>query len=459
MARALSCRAVRRLDDRLAVVRSSPRLVPTSIVLGAPLSGALSHAAADVGLATAEEARRGAHEMTLVTRGQAGGHANGASRSPVTSADSRYVAYSSVASNLVVGDDNDASDVFCYDAESGMTLLVSHAADGTPASGKSHGPAISTTGRYVAYQSAAGDLAGADETRRTVDVFRYDSITDATILVSRPTTRGNKYEGSRLASISGNGRWVAYASTSGSIAMHDTNRRSDVFVFDASTEETARVSLDLDGSQRRGDSYDPALSSNGRFLAYTFKPAGRHPGAIYRYNLDTKRTVLVSHSSRGVRGNRHSSQPSISGDGHLVAYRSAADNLILDDTNGYPDVFMFNAKTGRTALMSYASDGGPANGRSAAPSLSLDGQFIAFQSVASNLTTDDGRKRSNIYEQFLQVGFTVLISESRSAAPPNGASTSPSISGDGFAVVFSSRASNLVAGDTRQIDIFRNSRA
>ena len=388
---------------------------------------------------------RGAHSMEIVSHGLGGTAANQASFDPAVSASGRYVAFWSRASNLVAGDDNEAADVFRYDTQNQTMIAVSVTPGNTTANSSSEDPAISGSGRYIAFVSAASDLVDVDELGPSSDIFRYDVQTGAMLLVSQPAVRDD-YLGSFGPSISGDGRFIAFVSRSDQLTDDDTDSRSDIFVYDAREDVTTRV---VTGP---GSSYDSDLSANGRFVAYT-RVLAKQRTQVFRHNLQTGSTVRVSSSGSGRAGNHPSRRPSISGSGQYVAYESQASNLMRNDSNHHSDVFRFNGRASRTVLVSVDIDGGPADNWSRDPDISLDGDKVVFMSRAHDLTSQRVSYQTNVYERYLR-GSTVLGSEPAGARPPNGHSKSPAISGNGFSWAFESSATNLVRPDTPTTDVF-----
>jgi Tol biopolymer transport system component len=216
---------------------------------------------------------------------------DGHSLRPSISADGRYVAFASGASNLASGDTNGYDDIFVHDRQTGQTTRVSVASDGSQENGSSWSPSISADGRYVAFASEASNLVSGD-TDGYDDVFVHDRQMGQTTRVSVASdgTQGNHDSGHwGGSSISAGGRYVAFESWASNLVDSDTNSYDDVFVHDRQTGHTARVSVTSDGTQGNGE-------------------------------------------SRGY--------PSISADGRYVAFESGASNLVSGDTNDYSDVFV-----------------------------------------------------------------------------------------------------------------------
>ena len=262
-------------------------------------------------------------------------------------------------------------------------------------------------------------------------------------------------------SISAHGRFVAFYSSAANLVGSDTNGARDVFVRDRQTGKTARVSVDSHGAQGNGDSEGPSISADGRFVAfYSFASnlvAGDTNGVINVFVRDRKtgKTTRVSVNSHGAQTKRDSIVRAISADGRFVAFDSTASNLVGGDTNGVDDVFVRDRKTGKTTRVSVNSHGAQGNGDSFIPSISADGRFVAFYSDAANLVAGDGNAAGDGFVRDRKAGRTKRVSVASHGTQGNDTSFPPSISADGRFVAFTSLANNLVAGDTNGAsDIF-----
>jgi Tol biopolymer transport system component len=219
------------------------------------------------------------------------------------------------------------------------------------------------------------------------------------------------------------------------------------------TPTTTRVSLTSEGGEGRRPSYFPAVSADGRFVAFTSDSRldpddnNRHPDVLV-HDREMGDTTSVSVSSRGRQGNSESLYPSISGDGTVVAFYSYASNLVPGDTNGTSDVFVHDLQTNRTTRVSVSSQGRQAKAWSGCADVSADGMFVAFGSRASNLVMNDGNRKHDVFVHSLKTGRTRLVSKSSRGRQGNGPSGCPSISAHGRIVEFGSSASNLVPEDT-----------
>jgi Tol biopolymer transport system component len=279
-----------------------------------------------------------------VSVSSAGAEGNNWSYYPSISADGRFVAFSSDASNLVAGDGNGTSDVFVRDRATGKTRRVSVSSAGAEGNNASYDPSISADGRFVAFHSDASNLVAGDG-NGTSDVFVRDRATGKTRRVSVSSAGAEGNGDSYASSISADGRFVAFHSNASNLVAGDGNGTSDIFVHDRATGKTRRVSVSSAGAQGNGASYNPSISADGRF----------------------------------------------------VAFHSNASNLVAGDGNGTTDVFVHDRATGKTRRVSVSSAGAEGNGASYNPSISADGRFVAFESSASNLVAGDGNGTSDIF--------------------------------------------------------------
>jgi Tol biopolymer transport system component len=389
-----------------------------------------------------------------------GAEGNSPSQAPSISSDGRYVAFTSVAGNLVAGDTNGTSDVFVYDRQTGEVQRVSVAGDSTEGNADSYGPSISGDGRYVAFYSNASNLVAGD-TNGTWDVFVYDRQAGSTerVSVAAGGTEGNGQSDS--PSISGDGRFVAFVSGASNLVAGDTNGADDVFVYDRQTGAIQRLSVADGGDEGDNDSYYPSISGDGRFVAFQSYASNLVAGDtngredIFVYDRQAQSIQRVSVAYNGTEGNADAYSCFISDDGQLVAFTSSASNLVTGDTNGFDDVFVYDRQTQSIQRISVAGDGTEGNVSSYDPSISSDGRFVAFQSYASNLVAGDANGRSDVFVYDRQTGSVQRVSVAAGGAEANADSYYSSISRDGHSVVFQSDASNLVSGDTNGCtDIF-----
>ena len=386
-----------------------------------------------------------------------GSQAGAYSQSPSLSADGRYVAFSSDASNLVAGDINNTTDIFLHDRQTGATARVSVAGDGSQADAFSISPSISADGRYVAFSSLATNLVAGD-TNGTGDVFVHDRQTGATTRISVAGDGSQANGWSDGPSISADGRYVAFSSLATNLVAGDTNGTGDGFVHDRLTGATIRVSVAHDGSQADAWCFVDCLSADGRYVAFESEAsnlvAGDTNGArdVFLRHLQTGETTRVSLGTDGTQADGLSGTSSLSADGRYVVFQSVATDLIADDDNGVCDIFVHDRDTQQTVRVSVAGDGIQANDGSYFPSLSADGRYIAFYSQASNLVPSDTNEVLDVFVHDRETAHTTRVSLASYGSQANGRSHSPRLSADGHLVGFPSEASNLVPGDTNGCD-------
>ena len=363
---------------------------------------------------------------------------------PSISADGRYVAFESRATNLVAGDANQQTDVFVRDLLLGTTVRASAGAGGE-ANGSSFDPAISADGRYVAFDSTATNLVAGD-TNGVRDVFVRDLVAGTTERVS-VATGGAQAGGGSKAAISGDGRFVAFESDAADLLPGDSNGHADVFVHDRQTGTTERVNLSSAGVEADDYSQNAAISADGRFVAFesaaTALVAGDSNGHadVFLRDRTNATTERVSVGPGGAEPDQPSFAPAISADGRHVAYWSYASNLVAADTNANADVFLRDRLTGSTVRASVPDAGGQANGFSEDPAVSSDGRFVAFSSEAPNLVAGDTNNRADVFrrDRGALIEYCTAKVNSLGCTPQIGGSGTPSASqGSGFLVTAAS---------------------
>jgi Tol biopolymer transport system component len=413
---------------------------------------------------------------TRVSIAADGSQADADSHEPAISADGRFIAFDSWASNLVPGDTNGRLDIFVHDRQTGLTERVSLAADGSQANGHAEQPTISADGRYVAFRADANNLVPGD-TNNNYDIFVHDRQTGETerVSVASDGTQANLWSGD--PAISADGQLVAFMSYANNLVPDDTNECwsyvcPDIFVHNRQSGLTERVSLASDGAQANHLSRDPALSADGRFVAFESYASNLVPGDptgtfdIFVHDRQTGTTGLVSLAADGAPADGPSLFPTLSADGRFIAYTSAASNLDPGDTTecyndvifNCWDVFVYDQQTGTTKRVSVASDGTQGTGSTvhlATPSLSTGGRLVAFSSGYSNLVAGDTNGVPDVFVHDLQTGMTERVAITADGTQADFWSHEPDISADGRFVAFYSGASNLVPGDTNgQSDVF-----
>jgi Tol biopolymer transport system component len=357
---------------------------------------------------------------------------------PSISADGRYVAFSSLANDLVPNDFG-GMDVFVRDRQAGSTTMASLHSDGNKRSGDSSTAVISADGRYVAFLSVAPLVA--NDGNFLDDVFVRDRQTGTTTRVSVHSNGTEADARSFPPAISADGRYVVFSSSATNLVDNDTNGVQDAFLHDRQTGATTRVSVDSNGAQLASGGGAPSVSADGRYVAF------QSAGGNYLRDRQAGTTTLVSVDSNGVPANGFCAPPAISTDGRYVAFASDATNLVANDTNGVRDVFVHDRQTVATTRVSVDSSGAQANGASGSQAISGDGRYVVFQSDATNLVANDIYGVADIYLRDLQTGTTKRVSVDFSGAQLPGFSGGAAISADGRYVGFDSPGA-AVPGDT-----------
>ncbi len=368
------------------------------------------------------------------------------------SADGRYRAFYSNASNLVAGDTNGVVDVFVQDGNTGAITRVSVDSAGVQGNGASRHAAISADGRYVAFYSYATNLV-ADDINGVVDIFVHDMNDGTTTRVSLDSSGSQVNDASYYPSISADGRYVAFYSYATNLVPGDTNGVVDIFVRDRTGGTTTLVSVDSAGVQGNGVSQSPSISADGRYVAFqseaTNLVSGDSNGVddIFVRDRTGGTTTRVSVDSAEIQGNGSSTSPSMSADGGYVAFQSAADNLVPGDTVTL-DVFVRDLNAGTTSRVSVDSAGNAGAGSSSSASISGDGRYVAFYSYATDLVAGDTNGAADVFVRDRNIGTTERVSVDSAGVQGNAFSLSRAISADGCYVGFTSDATNLVPGDT-----------
>ncbi len=377
-----------------------------------------------------------------------------------SSQDGLVTAFSSFAGNLVVGDNNGASDIFVRDTsvDPPRTELISRTPGGQAGHGSSYHPAITRDGRWVAFASLANDLVPND-TNGIVDVFLHDRQTGSTIRVSEGPAGQQAQTFASFPSIAssedGTKVFVSFTSSAKNLVAGGTNGLPHIFHFTyditnpaAPARNMALVSQGFGGVQGDEASVLSAISADGRFVIYTTQiwniipPSEKKPlppvleillydhavgytifrlittpddgafpalsgdgrflayvqeGDVVLYDILERKTEIVTNAPDGTAGDGWCEEPSISSDGRFVAFTSSSTNLVPGDTNGVEDVFVRDRATRRTIRVSMTHEAKEANSDSRAPSISEDGQRVVFSSSATNMIAGDSNNREDVF--------------------------------------------------------------
>jgi WD40-like Beta Propeller Repeat len=390
--------------------------------------------------------------------------ANNNSFSPAISFDERFVVFTSDANNLVVDDNNNVSDVFRHDRETGNTERVSISNDGDQGNlhSYSNNHSVSGDGSRVVFSSSANNLVEGDTNGNIYDIFVRDLYIGRTIRLSVSNDDQQANAGSTGASISANGRYVVFLSIASNLVTEDANgNASDVFVRDLQTNEINLVSISSTYEQANGGSNSAQISDNGQYVAFSSVATNlvdddtNGTVDIFVRDLQANETWRVSVSSNGTQGDLGSFGPVISGDGRFVAFTSPATNLVANDTNNLNDAFLHDIQTGETLRTSVSSSGVQSNGITNPSSLNYDGGYVVMGSDATNLVANDTNGISDVFIYERYTGETMRVSVSDLETEGNGNSNQGAISDSGYFIAWQSYANNLVETDSNNYsDIF-----
>lgn len=365
----------------------------------------VSNAVSGISNVYVRDINSGITELISVTSGGSGGSA--ASFSPSISSDGRYVVFVSQATDLVAGlDDNLANDIFMRDRQAGTTVRISQTSVGGVGNFGSVKPRISPDGRYIVFESSATNLEGTPDTNNSPDIFLWDQTAAVMERVSLTAAGGIPAAGSFSPGVSADGRYIVYHSGAVDMVTGDLGVAVDVFIRDRQLARTERVSVAFPFGDPNADSFDASISHDGRYVAFASEASNLVSGTdvngqsdIFIRDLVTLTTQVVSRSTSGALGFGESSEPRISGDGRRVVFQSDAPNLVDGDTNGSIDIFVRDLLSGVTQRVSVRTFGVQASDQenSSSPSISTDGRTVAFESRSEDLVDDDSNGVSDVF--------------------------------------------------------------
>lgn len=392
-------------------------------------------------------------KTVTILQPQGGLSPDGSSSRPVLARKARSAAFRSEATNLVPGDADPLADIVVVRMRKDAVHCASVATDGTKANGASDKPALDAYARRVAFTSEADNLVAGDLNGVT-DIFVRDVLSGQTERVSVASDGTEANGPSDDPALSCPGTLVVFSSHATNLVPGDTNGASDIFVHDRRRGETRRVSVAADGSQANGHSTRPELSNTGHWMTFVSDATNLVPGDlngqpdVFVCNLRTGAIELVSLATDGTQANAASARPAISANGRFIAFESAATNLDPADGFAGVDVFVRDRRHGRTGLAS-GSASGPADGPSTYASLSASGRWIAFASAATNLVAGDTNGCIDVFRKNLRKGSVDRLSVSSDGEQGDDNSIQPSLSGQGRYALFATRACNIlpVPGD------------
>ncbi|MCB2188336.1 MAG: hypothetical protein KQJ78_18100 [Deltaproteobacteria bacterium] len=396
----------------------------------------------------------------LVSTTAAGALADNRSSTPSCSASGRWVAFESEATNLAPGDTNGVYDVFVKDRRTGAVERVSVSSSGEQGNAKSESPVISANGRYVAFISRATNLR-AGGLSGSYDFFVHDRQSGETTWVGPGPAALHGISLDLIPAISADGRYVVFVTDHPDAAPGDTNTYYDVFVWDRDTGATERVSLSSGGAQGDADCYHADITDDGRYVVFSSQAGNLVTGDtggftdIFLRDRQTGQTTRVSVSTTGEAGNSHSDDPHVTGDGRYLVYRSLATNLAGAKTDANWQIFFHDLTTAETSGISVRLDGTLDGNSAFTPRVTEDGRYVSFDSFSPNLVTGDTNGQTDVFLRDRQTGATSLVSLASGGTQGDGLSGGGDLSADGSTLAYHSEAANLVPGDTNGvIDVF-----
>jgi uncharacterized repeat protein (TIGR01451 family) len=350
----------------------------------------------------------------------------------------------------------------------GFTELISQSSSGAQGDQDSEMPSISSDGRFVAFVSFSENLV-ADDTNLSADVFVRDRLLETTERVS-VSSSGRQADGNSGLlnlmggpSISGDGRFVAFSSDATNLVSGDRNSNSDVFVHDRQTGETTRVSVATDGTEANAGGTEPALSRDGRFVAFVsfsdnLAPDGNFTGDIYVHDRSTGVTELISRAHDGGNANSQSFAPTINADGRFVYYTSFASNLVEgDNEDNSVDAYLFDRQTGTTTAITFSASG---FAHSSAGAISADGRFLTFTTQDTTfLTLDANGFLEDAWLVDRATGEYILVSVNDAGVQGNDSTFAGPVSDDGNFVAMVSRSTNFTGAAESRENVYVRDRA
>ena len=313
-------------------------------------------------------------------------------------------------------------------------------------------------GRYVAFISSAAGFAGGSGKHR--QVFLRDRNTATTKLISATPT-GEEGNGDCYApSISGDGKSVAFESHSTNLITDDKNGMKDIFIWHSATNKIERVSMAKDGKDANAESYEPSVSGDGNFIAFTSTASnisetekGTSNNNVFLRDMVLNKTIMISIDPTSKKGGG-GSNASIAYDGKRMAFYSQTSTLVSDDKNGLWDIFLWEQNNPQLKKISFTADGKERNqgeesvNRIVAPSISGNGRYIAFTTTASNMVPGDDKNFQDVFIYDTETNATIIASVTAdgkfgNADSPIEQGEKIAISYDGNYVAYSTKATNL----------------
>ena len=384
---------------------------------------------------------------------------NGSSYESAVSADGQYVAFESVATDLVDGDDSGTQHIYLRDRLSGVTRRITGHLDGTPLKRDCYLDGMSSDGRYILFSTGADDVIaeptppGHDPEYR-FDGYVYDRDTGKIELVTVTPAGKRNLSMAFTSEISTDGRFVTFQAWSNWDA-DSRNSWGQFYVRDRQLAKTFRITNGFDGGPTQGgDSLGGSISADGRYVVFSSAATNLTPNAtrgfmnVFLHDRELGKTYLISKSQNETPANGHSVAPVISGNGRYIAYYTYSTNMIADDTNENVDVIIYDRST-QTTTGVLTSQGGVGGGwpyRHKDNAFSFDGSKFFFLSYFP-FVSDDTNDWSDVYSYDLASRAVKRISVGPSGVQGNFGACRNAISTDGRFVSFANASTNFIPGD------------
>ena len=316
----------------------------------------------------------------------------------------RFVVFRSNATNIGGGSSGLIADIFLHDRKKKRTRLISKSNAGVASNSDSFEPKISGDGRYVTYYTIATTIVPNDSNGSQNDVMVYDRLKKKTTRASKSSKGVQGPLSSSLSDISADGRFVVWDSKSENLVGSDSNGFGDIFIRDRKKKKTRLISVRSDGGQSNGNSARATVSANGRFVAFQSDATNLVDGDdndtrdVFVHDRKKKKTRRVSVSTKGVEGDFGSNTPSISNDGRFIAFNSSARNLVNGDSNNSGDVFVRDRVKKKTRRVGLRQNGGQIPFGATNVAISGDGRFVSF-TTKSNLGSKDTNDKTDAFRR------------------------------------------------------------
>ncbi|TAE80801.1 MAG: hypothetical protein EAZ74_05990 [Alphaproteobacteria bacterium] len=386
---------------------------------------------------------------------------NESSHNPSFSPDGTKIVFHSSATNFIENDANGWRDVFVKDSVTGEITSISTNSTGEQGNLWSYDGRFSPDGTKIVFHSGANNLIENDINAWNA-IFIKDLLTNEVMRVD-VSALGEPLDGSSYnARFSPDGTKIIFESSASNLVEGDTNGWDDLFIKDLLTNELTRVSVNALGEEGNGWFYNGSFSPDGTKIIFEswadnlIAEDSNGEEDIFMKDLLTGEITRLSTNFFGEEGTLRSHNPQFSPDGTQVLFTSWADNLVENDTNNLPDIFVKDIISGEVLRVNTNAMGEQLDGWSfGTANFSPDGTQVVFESLSSTLVEDDTNGWYDIFVKDLRTGEVSIVSRTPTDEQANGWSRNPSFSPDGMSIVFESQANNLVENDSNEHwDIF-----